>query len=146
MKMVDILHRVGAVASLDDVYRAIATPEGIAGWWTTDVSFAGGEGAVMTLGFPVAPRPFELRVDEVSDQRVRWSSVGEFPPHWAGTEIVWTFQPSENGRSTTVHFAHDGWASDEGPLPSAAMTWGILMTSLKRYVETGVGTPLYSAR
>jgi uncharacterized protein YndB with AHSA1/START domain len=34
--MVDILHRVGVVAPLDDVYRAVATPEGIAGWWTTD--------------------------------------------------------------------------------------------------------------
>ena len=43
-----------------------------------------------------------------------------------------------------MHFAHDGWVSDEGPLPTAAMTWGILMTSLKRYVETGTGTPLFA--
>jgi len=95
----------------------------------------------MTLGFPVAPRPFEARVDQVSELRVRWSSVGEFPPHWQGTEVAWTLRPSDNGDETTVQFAHDGWASDEGPLPNAAMTWGTLMTSLKRYVETGTGTP-----
>src|ERR1700684_2812820 len=34
--MVDILHRVGIKASLDEVYRALATREGAAAWWTTD--------------------------------------------------------------------------------------------------------------
>ena len=34
--MMDILHRVGIKASLADVYNALATPEGIAGWWTDD--------------------------------------------------------------------------------------------------------------
>lgn len=29
--MVDILHQVGVVAPLADVYRAVATPEGVAG-------------------------------------------------------------------------------------------------------------------
>jgi uncharacterized protein YndB with AHSA1/START domain len=126
------------------IVEALDSEQGIAGWWTPDVQFAGGAGSTMKLGFPVAPKPFELRVDEVSEQRVAWSSVGEFPPHWAGTHVVWTLRPSANGDATTVHFAHDGWASDEGPLPNAAMTWGILMTSLKRYVETGTGTPLFA--
>jgi uncharacterized protein YndB with AHSA1/START domain len=128
------------------IVEALDSERGIAGWWTSDVKFAGGAGSTMTLGFPVAPKPFELRVDEGSDQRVRWSSVGEFPPHWVGTEIAWTLRPSADGTGTTVHFAHNGWASDEGPLPNAAMTWGILMTSLKRYVETGAGTPLFNER
>ena len=34
--MVDILHRVGIKASVDEVYEALATREGAAGWWTTD--------------------------------------------------------------------------------------------------------------
>jgi hypothetical protein len=83
----------------------------------------------------------------LSGQRVRWSSVGEFPPHWQGTAVAWTLRPSDsNTDATTVHFTHDGWTSDEGPLPNAAMTWGTLMTSLKRYVETGAGTPLFDDR
>jgi len=32
----DILHRVGIKAPLDKVYQALATPEGIAAWWTTE--------------------------------------------------------------------------------------------------------------
>ncbi|GAA1553582.1 SRPBCC domain-containing protein [Kribbella sancticallisti] len=123
------------------VVRALDSAEGIAGWWTGDVDFAGGEGSIMRVGFPVAPKPFELRVDGVDDKLVRWTSVGDFPPHWSGTTITWTLTPTDGG--TQVHFGHDGWASDDGPFPGAAMTWGQLMTSLKQYVETGRGTPLY---
>jgi hypothetical protein len=144
--MARIVFELDIDAAPGSIVEALDSQRGIAGWWTRDVTFPGGAGSTMTLGFPVAPRPFELRVDEVSDKRVHWSSVGEFPPHWRGTEIDWTLRPSENGDATTVHFAHDGWASDEGPLPTAAMTWGTLMTSLKRYVETGAGTPLFDER
>jgi uncharacterized protein YndB with AHSA1/START domain len=122
------------------VVEALDTEEGIKGWWTPSVVFPGGEGSTMQPSFAAAPVPFELRVDEVGDERVRWSSVGDFPPHWVGTEVVWTLTSS--GTSTRVHFSHDGWANDEGPFPSSALTWGLLMASLKQYVETGAGSPL----
>jgi uncharacterized protein YndB with AHSA1/START domain len=140
--MARIVFEFDVEAQRDRIVEALDSERGIAGWWTRDASVAGGAGSTMTLRFAIAPLPFELRVDEVSEQRVRWASVGQFPPHWVGTEIAWTLRPSASGDGTTVHFAHDGWASDEGPLPTAAMTWGMLMTSLKRYVETGAGTPL----
>jgi uncharacterized protein YndB with AHSA1/START domain len=144
--MARIVFELDIEAQPERIVDALDSERGIAGWWTRDVTFAGGPGSTMTLGFPVAPRPFELRVDEVSAKRVRWSSIGEFPPHWQGTDVAWTLRPSADGNWTTVHFAHDGWASDEGPLPNAAMTWGTLMTSLKSYVETGAGTPLFDER
>jgi uncharacterized protein YndB with AHSA1/START domain len=129
-------------ASASEIVKALDTSDGIAGWWTEEVTFPGGEGSQMTLGFPhMAPFPFELRVDEVSESRVRWTSVGEFPPHWVGTGITWTLTASDDG--TLVHFCHDGWANDEGPFPSSALTWGQLMGSLKSYVEDGAGMPLY---
>jgi uncharacterized protein YndB with AHSA1/START domain len=143
--MARIVFELAIDAQPRDVVEALDSERGIAGWWTRDVQFPGGAGSTMTLGFPVAPKPFELRVDEAGERRVRWTSVGEFPPHWAGTQVIWTLRPDADGKSTTVHFAHDGWASDEGPLPPAAMTWGTLMTSLKRYVETGTGTPLFAS-
>src|SRR5262245_39581316 len=34
----DILHRVGIKASPDKVYKSLATPEGVAGWWTTETT------------------------------------------------------------------------------------------------------------
>ncbi|MGH8823817.1 MAG: SRPBCC family protein [Jiangellaceae bacterium] len=80
----------------------------------------------------------------MSDSTVRWTSTGAFPPHWAGTTITWTLTPDQEGR--LVHFRHDGWAGDDWLFPSAALTWGRLMDSLKQYVETGTGTPLPGAQ
>ena len=34
--MPDILHRVGIKASPEEVYKALATRDGLAGWWTTN--------------------------------------------------------------------------------------------------------------
>jgi hypothetical protein len=97
----------------------------------------------MTLGFPIAPRPFELRVDEVTNDVVRWTSIGEFPPHWTDTTMTWTLKPAGAGPGTTVHFSHDGWASDDSRFATAALTWAQLMLSLKQLAETGSGTPLF---
>jgi uncharacterized protein YndB with AHSA1/START domain len=141
--MARIVYELDIEAPLEQVGGALTSREGIAGWWTDDVTLAGGAGAVMTLGFAVAPLPFKLRVDEASPLHVAWSSVGEFPPHWAGTQVTWTLTPA--GQSTTVRFVHDGWASDNGPFGSSALTWGRLMDSLKRFAETGSAAPLFRA-
>jgi uncharacterized protein YndB with AHSA1/START domain len=125
------------------VVEALDTEQGIAGWWTPSVEYPGGVGSTMKPSFAPAPAPFELRVEEVGDGRVRWVSIGDFPPHWAGTDVTWTLTPSQEG--TLVHFSHDGWAGDEGPFPNAALTWGRLMFSLKEFVETGRGSPLAGA-
>jgi len=142
--MARIVFELDIDATPKQIVEALDSERGIAGWWTEDVTAPGGAGSPMTVGFPGrAPMPFELRVDEVGEHSVRWSSVGQFPPHWVGTQMIWTLTTKADGSGTTVHFNHDGWATDEGPLPSAAMTWGQLMVSLKAFVESGAGSPLY---
>ena len=111
------------------VADAIASQSGIRGWWTEAAEVPDGEGGVM------APVPFELRIEERSEDAVRWASIGPFPPHWAGTEIRWQLAPAEGG--TTVIFRHAGWPSDDGMFGPTAFTWGQLMLSLKGYVEAG---------
>jgi uncharacterized protein YndB with AHSA1/START domain len=138
--MARIVFEIEIDAAPEKVVEALDTEAGIAGWWTPTVTFPGGVGSVMRPSFSMAPVPFELRVEQVDEACVKWASVGDFPPHWAGTEVIWTLTPTESG--TRVHFNHDGWADDEGPFPSSALVWGMLMQSLKQYVETGTGSPL----
>jgi len=138
--MARVVFEIPINAPAAPVVQALDTQEGIAGWWTPTVRFGGGAGSVMKPSFAEALVPFELTVDEVSESAVRWSSTGAFPPHWAGTTITWTLTRDDDG--TLVHFSHDGWAGDDGAFPSAALTWGRLMDSLKQYVETGTGKPL----
>lgn len=137
-----IVFQLDIDAPKETIVAALDTAAGIAGWWTEDVAYDGAAGSTMTLGFSVAPLPFELRVDEASDASVRWTSIGEFPPHWAGTTITWTLT-SGAGDATTVAFSHGGWV-DDGPLmATAAVTWGQLMLTLRSYAETGTGPPLF---
>src|ERR1700730_5038200 len=119
------------------VVEALDTETGIAGWGTPTVDFSGGVGSGIEPTFAPAPAPFELTVDQVSEQCVKWSSSGDFPPRWAGTTIEWTLTPTGGG--TLVRFSHDGWTSDEGSFPRSALAWARLMDSLKQYVETGTG-------
>src|SRR5260221_11926331 len=91
-------------APATQIAQALTTQPGIAGWWTDDVSLPGGAGATMTLGFPIAPLPFQLRVDKADDHQAVWSSAGEFPPHCAGPQVVWP--PEQAGKSPTEHLAH----------------------------------------
>ena len=134
--MTDIVFRFDIEAPSARVASAIAGQDGIRGWWTEAAEVPDGESGVMRLAFAMAPAPFELRIDERSEEAVRWASIGAFPPHWAGTEIRWALAPSEQG-GTTVAFRHAGFPSDEGMFGEVAFTWGGLMRSLKAYVEEG---------
>ena len=43
--MVDILHKVGIKSSPLGVYNALATREGLCGWWTKDTQWDGKVGS-----------------------------------------------------------------------------------------------------
>nr|WP_107908976.1 SRPBCC domain-containing protein [Streptomyces chartreusis] len=104
--MADILHRIGAVAPLDDVYRAIATPEGIAGWWTTDTTGKSEVGGTLAFRFGDVGG-FDMEILELDPAgRVRWR-VTEGPEEWIGTEIDWSLSRRED--YTIVLFRHEGW-------------------------------------
>lgn len=140
--MARIVLETDVAADPAKIVAALTSRDGIAGWWTDDVELEGGVGATMRLGFPVAPKRFELTIDEASPQRVVWRSVGEFPPHWVDTTVTWTLTRAEG--ATKVHFNHDGWESDEGLLPHAAYTWALLLGTLDRYTKTGTAAPLFT--
>ena len=49
--MPDILHRVGIKSSLDDVYTALTTREGLAAWWTNKTQGDSTVGGVLQFRF-----------------------------------------------------------------------------------------------
>ena len=136
--MVDILHRVGVVAPLDDVYTAVATPEGIAAWWTTETKGTG------ELGKPLAFRfgergGFDMDVVELDPSgHVRWR-VTEGPEEWIGTEIDWALD--QRGEYTIVNFSHEGWREPVEFMHHCSTKWATFLLSLKDLVETGQGRP-----
>jgi uncharacterized protein YndB with AHSA1/START domain len=136
MIMVDILHRVGVVAPLDDVYRAVATPEGLAAWWTTDTVGKGDVGGELVFRFGEAGG-FDMEVLELDPAgHVRWKVVAG-PEEWIGTEIDWRLD--QRGEYTIVLFKHEGWREPVEFMHHCSTKWATYLMSLKQLVETGTG-------
>jgi uncharacterized protein YndB with AHSA1/START domain len=130
-----------AEAEPERIYRAITTQEGLAAFWTPDVTASPEVGATLRLGFAEAPVDLQMAVIELEPaERVGWRSPGPWPS-WTGTTVQWTLSPAPEG--TTVVFRHDGWSDDvaDPELGMVAMTWSAVLHALRAHVETGVVAP-----
>ena len=69
------------------VFSAIATPDGLASWWTPIVSGSLAPGTRFELGFPGSQATIELRVERARRPAlVEWTCLGHSGhPEWRGT-------------------------------------------------------------
>ncbi|WP_441251404.1 SRPBCC family protein [Kitasatospora sp. McL0602] len=139
--MSEIAFDFDTTATRATLLQALNTHDGLISWWTTGVDR---KDEVLLFDFPGVPEPFQLRRDEATEDRVVWTSVGAFPPHWSGTTITWTLSAGAGGAPAHVAFRHTGWQDDDPGLPQATETWGQLMDRLKSYAETGTAQPLFT--
>lgn len=136
--MVDILHRVGILASPDDAYRALATRDGLAGWWTDDVRGDGAIGGAVHFQFGELGFCGMKVLAADPGQRVLWE-VTDGPPEWIGTQLSWELRPQ--GDYTIVLFRHEGWREPVEFMHHCSTKWAVFLLSLKALLETGKGAP-----
>jgi len=138
----DILHRVGIKASLDKVYKALATPEGVAGWWTTDSTGDRKAGGMINFRFTAAGHEigaFSMKILELhANTRVVWQVVTG-PAEWVGTKIH--FELKQEDDFTIVLFKHEGWKEPVEFMYHCSTKWGTFLMSMKSLLETGKGNP-----
>jgi uncharacterized protein YndB with AHSA1/START domain len=140
--MADILHRIGIKASSKNVYDALATRDGLAGWWTTNTQGESKVGGVIKFRFSAEGRDiggFDMKVLELrAGEGVGWEVV-EGPAEWMGTKI--TFDLKQEGDYCIVLFKHTGWREPVEFMHHCSTKWAIFLMSLKALVETGRGAP-----
>ena len=140
--MVDILHRVGIKSSPAEVYKALATREGVAGWWTNNTQGESKVGGALRFTFNAGEREiggFEMKVLELQPaRRVLWQVVGG-PEEWIGTKVSFELKPESD--YTIVLFKHQGWKEPVEFMHHCSTKWAIFMMSLKSLVENGKGAP-----
>jgi hypothetical protein len=136
--MPDILHRVAIKAPANDVYKALSTRDGLAGWWTRDTRGDGKVGGVIRFRFE--PRAFfGMKVlDAQPDKRLLWEVV-DGPAEWIGTRIG--FDLAAEADWTVVLFGHRGWKEPIEFMHHCATKWAVFLMSLKSLAETGTGRP-----
>lgn len=140
--MADILHRVGIKSSLDDVYKALTTREGLAAWWTNNTQGESNVGGVLQFRFGaggVDLGGFEMKVLELHPaKRVLWQVVGG-PEEWIGTKVSWDLK--QEGEYSILLFKHQDWKEAVEFMHHCSTKWAIFLMSLKSLVETGKGAP-----
>ena len=135
--MVDILHKVGVKSSPDDVYEALTTRDGLAGWWTVDTRGEPEVGGVLEFRFEQGG--FDMEVLEAEPgEKVTWR-VADGPEEWMGTTVDWELR--QDGDYTIVLFKHAGWREPVEFMHHCSTKWAVYLLSLKSLVETGKGAP-----
>jgi len=136
--MADILHRVGIRSSLDQVYRALTTQQGLAGWWTNQ-TMGEGDRIGNVLAFRFNAGGFDIRVVDLKPSAlIRWEVVAG-PEEWVGTAIE--FELKQDGDYVIVLFKHRGWREPVEFMYHCSTKWAVFLMSLKSLVESGKGSP-----
>ncbi|OGB17991.1 MAG: polyketide cyclase [Burkholderiales bacterium RIFCSPLOWO2_12_67_14] len=140
--MVDILNRVGIKSSPDEVYKALSTREGLAGWWTTHTQGEGKVGSVIAFRFTsdgAELGSIHMKVLELQPaKRVLWQVV-DGPEDWIGTTVSWDLR--QEGDYCVVLLKHQGWKEPVEFMYHCTTKWAVYMVSLKSLLETGKGAP-----
>jgi uncharacterized protein YndB with AHSA1/START domain len=136
--MADIIHRIGVENSTPaQVYDAITTLDGLAGWWAEKTTGETAVGGVIEFRF--VPGGFDMKVLELEpNRRVVWEVV-DGPEEWVGTTVHWDL--SQVDGYTIVLFKHEGWREQVEFMYHCSTKWATYLLSLKQLVETGVGAP-----
>ena len=135
--MPDILHRVGIKSSLDDVYTALTTREGLAAWWTNKTQGDSKVGGVLQFRFDAGG--FDMKVLELQPaRRVLWQVV-DGPEEWLGTRIGWDLKQESD--YSIILFKHEGWKEPVEFMHHCSTKWAVFLMSLKSLLETGKGSP-----
>ena len=135
--MADILHRVGIKSSVNEVYKALATREGAAAWWTDNTEGESKVGGVIQFRF--GSGGFDMKVLELQPaRRVLWQVV-EGPQEWIGTRI--SFDLKQSGDHAIVLFKHQGWKEPVEFMHHCSTKWAVFLLSLKSLLENGKGRP-----
>ena len=141
----DITHNLRINASAETVYNAVATSQGIKGWWCINSAVSEEEGGQSLLKFNkqgmIVDMGFRTETLE-PNQKVIWQCVAMLNPAWIGTKIVTEITP--DGSGCQVRFAHtdfdEKWTGQE-PFEQTRGTWGHFVASLVSYCESGNGQP-----
>ena len=124
-------------ASPARVFSAIATPDGLATWWTPIVSGSLAPGTRFELGFLGSRSTIELRVERARPPAlVEWTCLGHSGhPEWNGTTLE--FRLSERGPGGTVlSFRHAGLERRLACFGASTSDWDRVLTELRETVES----------
>jgi uncharacterized protein YndB with AHSA1/START domain len=132
-----IRHRVGIEAPQATVAETLTTIEGLASWWTHDVTGDPSVGGTVVFTFGGPKRGVSVEVLEASQRRVVWRCIAG-PDEWVGNLL--TFELERVNDETVLRFMHT-WREPIEFMEHCSTKWAYFLLGLKSSLEGGKGTP-----
>jgi len=157
--MPNIHHAVLIGASVEKVYKAITSQQGLSAWWTPKATAK--EELNSIAYFPFGDGYFkEMKITEIKDlELVRWNCISG-DKQWIGTNISFNLltgdkadllisypdlrgqlEQLQHKKTTLLIFNHNDWKEYSLMFAECSYTWGQFLRSLKLFCETGKGQP-----
>jgi uncharacterized protein YndB with AHSA1/START domain len=132
--MPDILHRVGIKATPEKVFAALATIDGLRGWWVSTTTGTPSNDGTIDFGF------CDMQVVAAeAGKLVHWRCT-RGPSEWLNTEI--TFQLEWRTDQTFILFKHANWQEPVEFMHHCSTKWASFLFGLMELVERGSGRPV----
>jgi uncharacterized protein YndB with AHSA1/START domain len=128
--------------SNDNVWEALTTRDGLAGWWSTrvEVSDAAAVESVIDFTFGGNFNP-DMEITAVdADSAVEWKCVGGHGP-WADNTFRFEVEGLDGDRTRLRFWQHYATELSDDEYGIYNFNWGYYLQSLKELVETGSGKP-----
>jgi uncharacterized protein YndB with AHSA1/START domain len=139
--MATLSHEIRVAAPRDRVYEAIATREGLTGWYTATIDGGVVEGKEALFTFDGREAFRWGFVELATADGVRWKCTAG-PGKATGSTVTFRLSDTSDGR-TQVKLEHDGFEGPESTVRTCNTLWGILMGHLKAYAETAARVPAF---
>ena len=135
-----IIHALEIDAPAGDVYSAVATTEGLAGWWSTVVTADQRVRGIVDFTFQEGFNP-DMKITALEEPKlVAWQCVAGHGP-WQDATFRFEIEPLDGGRSRLMFTMGYGKPISDVEYGIYNYNWGYYMHSLKQFVETGEGFP-----
>ena len=139
--MKTIHHVFNVDASVETVWDAITTEEGLGSWWSTEVSAPAAEvGGVVDWTFVPGFNPDMEIVEIEPPRRLVWKCVGGHDK-WADNTFTFEVVRVDGGRARLRFWQHYAVELDDDDYGIYNFNWGYYLESLRLYCADGAGKP-----
>ena len=136
--MPDIYCDFGIRASLDKVFAAVSTPQGLDQWWTKTCKGKAEQGAEFKLGFGPG-YDWHAKVSKCRPCSEFELEIEEADADWNGTRVG--FRLESKRERTGVQFYHTGWPTLNEHYRISCYCWASYLRLLRRNLEYGEYVP-----
>jgi uncharacterized protein YndB with AHSA1/START domain len=121
------------------VFEAMATPQGLAQWWTKTSAGEPKSGAEYMLDFG-PEHEWKGKITRYTPDAAFELEMTTAHEDWIGTRVGCELRP-DGKNSTRVRFYHTGWPEENEHWRVSCYCWAMYLRILRRFLEYGETVP-----